>query len=64
MQWHAGLAAVRLAAGLVPATVAGRLVALTALCAAVSLLEVGVGYREKAFAGAAPAGFGPRLTDA
>jgi hypothetical protein len=54
VQWHAGFAAVRLAVRFLVATVAGRLVALTvALCAVVSFVELGVGYREKAFAGAA-----------
>jgi len=54
VRWHAGFAAVRVAVRFLVATVAGRLVALTvALCAVVSFVELGVGYREKAFAGAA-----------
>src|SRR3954447_5200991 len=54
MEWRAGLEAVRLAARFIVATGAGRVVALTvALCAATSFLELGVSYREKAFAGAA-----------
>jgi hypothetical protein len=54
VQWRAALASLRLAAGFVAATVAGRLVALTVgLCAVVSFLDLGVGYREKAFLGAA-----------
>ncbi len=54
MQWRAGLVSLGLAARFVAGTVAGRLVALTvALCVAVSFLEMGIGYREKAFLGAA-----------
>src|SRR3954469_9426893 len=54
MQWRAGLDAARLAGRFVVTTAAGRLVALTvALCALVSFFELGVGYREKACAGAA-----------
>ena len=41
MQWHAGLATLRLAARFVVATVAGRLVGLTvALCAVLSFTEL------------------------
>jgi hypothetical protein len=51
---RAGLVSLGLAARFVAGTVAGRLVALTvALCVALSFLELGVGYREKAFLGAA-----------
>jgi hypothetical protein len=51
---RAGLVSLGLAARFVAGTVAGRLVALTvALCVVVSFLELGVGYREKAFLGAA-----------
>ena len=54
MPWHAGFATLRLATRFVVATVAGRLVGLTvALCAVLSFMELGIGYREKAFAGAA-----------
>jgi hypothetical protein len=54
VQWRAGLESLRLAARFLAGTVAGRLVALTvALCAVVSFLDFGVGYREKAFLGAA-----------
>jgi hypothetical protein len=50
VRWNTGFAAVRFLA----TTAAGGLVAVTvALCAALSFLELGVGYREKAFAGAA-----------
>jgi hypothetical protein len=54
VRWHVDLAAVRLAGRFLATTVAGRLVALTvALCAVVSYLDLGIGYRQKAFAGAA-----------
>jgi len=46
VQWHAGLATLRLAARFVVATVAGRLVGLTvALCAVLSFTELGIAGR-------------------
>ena len=65
MRWHVDLVAVRLAGRFLATTAARRLIALTvALCAVVSYLDLGIGYRQKAFAGAAlgavvPACFNP-----
>ena len=57
MHARAGLVSLGLAARFVGGTVAGRLVAFTvALCVVVSFLELGVGYREKAFLGATTSG--------